>query len=106
MEDRIDLLVREFRDALGRLYGPRLRGVFLYGSYARGEADQESDVDILVILADFERYGEEVERTGYIGANLSLKYEVSISQVFLREHEWLHGESPFLANAREEVIPA
>ncbi len=38
----------------GRLrdaFGQRLRGVILYGSEARGEADKDSDVDLLVLLA-------------------------------------------------------
>lgn len=32
------------------LYGDRFRGLLLYGSYARGEATEGSDVDLLVLL--------------------------------------------------------
>lgn len=103
---RIDQLLHEFREGLERIYGPRLRGVYLYGSFARGEADPESDMDILVVLEDFEHYGNEVDRTGQLGADLSLKHGVSISQVFMRERDWLYGETPFLANVREEAIRA
>jgi predicted nucleotidyltransferase len=39
-------LERGLRD----LYGERLRGLLLYGSYARGEADEGSDVDLLILL--------------------------------------------------------
>ena len=88
------------------MYGERLKGVYLYGSYAREEADPESDVDILVVLADFEHYGNEVDRTGHLGADLSLKYGVSVSTVFIRERDWLRGETPFLDNVREEALPA
>ena len=47
-------LVRENLDAFvsglrGR-FGPRLVSVLLFGSYARGEAHEESDVDCLVLL--------------------------------------------------------
>ena len=106
MKSRVAQLLQELREGLERIYGPRLRGVYLYGSYARGEVDPESDVDILVVLEDFERYGQEVDRTGQLGADLSLKHGVSVSQVFIRERDWLYGETPFLANAREEAIPA
>ena len=40
----------EARAALERLYGDRLVKVILYGSHARGEAHEESDVDVLFVL--------------------------------------------------------
>lgn len=106
MQKPIDRLLREFKEGLERIYGSRLCGAYLYGSYARGEADEESDVDILIVLEDFSNYGEEVERTGQLGADLSLKHGVSISQVFMPVQDWLHGDTPFLANMREEAVPA
>jgi type I restriction enzyme S subunit len=99
-------LVSDFRIALDEIYGPRLRGVFLYGSYARGDADEESDVDVLVVLDDFDRYGEEISRTAEAAANLSLRYGVSLSRVFARERDWLCGDTVFLSNAREEGVAA
>ena len=57
------LLPADLEAVLGRLergledlYGGRYRGLVLYGSYARGEADDESDVDLLLL-------GGEVDRT-------------------------------------------
>jgi len=91
---------------LQEVYGDRLRGIYLFGSYARGEADQESDVDILVVLDRFERYALEVNRTGALAADLSLEYGVTVSLVFMREREWLEGDTPFLLNVRDEAIPA
>ena len=34
------------------LFGDRLRSIRLFGSYARGEADEDSDVDVLVVVDD------------------------------------------------------
>lgn len=96
----------KLRAGLQAIYGERLKGVYLFGSYARGDADAESDVDVLVILDRIDRYAEEVERTGQLGAKLSLKYGVSISKVYKRESDWLQRESPFLINVREEAIAA
>ena len=106
MTGQLDQLLPELKQGLQRIYGPRLRGVYLYGSYARDEADEESDVDILVVLDDFEDYAREIDRAGQLGSDLSLKYGVSISKVFMRERDWLYGESAFLGNVREEAIPA
>lgn len=105
MNGPIQSLMDELKMGLEAVYGERLKGVYLYGSYARDEADEESDVDVLVVLDDFERYGAEVNRTSELGASLSLQYGVSVSKVFLRERDWLSGQTPFLANVREEAIP-
>jgi uncharacterized protein len=101
----LDDLLTELRFGLDSTYGERLKGLFLFGSYARGEQDEESDLDILVILEQFDRYAHEVDTTSELGSELSLKYGVTISQVFVRELEWLHGDTPFLSNVRDEAIP-
>jgi predicted nucleotidyltransferase len=105
MNERIGTLVKELKRGLETLYGERLKGVHLYGSYARGEEDSESDVDILVILDQLDHYGAEVDRTGYLVSELSLKYGVSISRVFVSQQDWSDLETIFLSNAREEAIP-
>lgn len=48
----IEPIVREFKSALQTLYGERLHGVVLYGSYARGDYDEESDIDLMVLFND------------------------------------------------------
>lgn len=106
MNEKIRTLMRELKAGLVQIYGDRIKGVYLYGSYARGEADLESDVDVLIVLDHFDRYGREVDRTGPLASELSLKHGVSISLVFMRERDWLHSETPFLENVREEAIPA
>ncbi len=39
-----------FRTALRERFGDRLRELVLFGSQARGEATEESDVDLLVVV--------------------------------------------------------
>jgi predicted nucleotidyltransferase len=99
-------ILRELKRGLQLIYGERLRGVYLFGSYARGEADRESDLDVLIVLQDFTRYALEVDRTAELAADLSLKFNVTVSVVFFREREWLHGDTPFLSNVRDEALPA
>ena len=106
MRGEAKTLLRELKAGLAALYGHSLRGVYLYGSYARGDHDAESDFDVLIVLNDFASYGAEVDRTAELAAALSLEYGVSISQVFLREQNWLTGDSLFLRSVREEATAA
>ncbi len=97
-------LRRELREGVERTYKGRLHGLYLYGSFATGEQDGESDFDVLIVLDRIGRYAEEIERTGNLIASLSLKYGVSISRVFLTKQDWQGGGTPFLTNARREAV--
>ena len=102
--EKTSALVAEFKRELERIYGDRLKGVFLYGSRARGEADAESDVDVLIVLDDWDHYAGEIDRTSVATSELSLAYGLSISRVFLRERDWLTAETPLLADVREQAV--
>ncbi len=102
----VKAILGELRRELAALYGERLRGLYLFGSYARGEADAESDLDVAVVLDRVERYGEEVDRVGGLVSRLSLEHDVSILPVFVSEEAWRTDDSLLLVNARQDAIPA
>jgi type I restriction enzyme S subunit len=105
MNHSLHQLLSALRDGLKSLYGQRLQGVYLYGSYARNEATSESDVDVLIVLDTIRSYGEEVQHTSHLIASLSLEHGVSISRVFVSHDAWATHTSPFLANVQEEAVP-
>ena len=105
MEGTLQELLNESKDALQRVYGSNLRGVYLYGSYARNQEDVESDVDLLIILKEYKDFWEEVQRTGQLISDLSLKYNVTISPAHVKEADWVEGDSPFFHNVRKDGVP-
>ena len=55
-------ILKGFRAALNEIYGDRLERVVLFGSRARGDADEESDYDIAVFLRDLSNQQAEMNR--------------------------------------------
>ena len=98
--------MRDLHAEMSRLYGRRLKGLFLYGSHARGDACTDSDLDVLVVLDRITHYPSEIDLTSSAVSDLSLRYNTSISRVFVTLFEWERTATPFLVNARSEAVPA
>jgi predicted nucleotidyltransferase len=99
-------IARRMRKGLSEIYRKRLRGVFLYGSRARGEQGPDSDVDVLIVLDRVGPYGEELERTSKLASDLSLDAGVIVSRAFTSEADWQTGTKPFLVSARLDALEA
>ncbi|MEW6027993.1 MAG: nucleotidyltransferase domain-containing protein [Chloroflexota bacterium] len=104
MPAAIQKVLKELKQGLVGLYGSRLKGLYLYGSYARGDYREGSDLDVLVILNDFERAPIELSRTDNLIGDLSLKHLITISPLFMRERDWLSADKPLLRNVRVEGV--
>ena len=94
----------EARAALERLYGDRLVKVILYGSHARGEAHEESDVDVLVVLKGTINPYEEARRTSSVMLNATLRHEMGLSILHLEEEHFKDPTHPLMMNVNEEGI--
>ena len=53
-------LLSEVRSRLEDAFGPRLKGIVLYGSEAREDAQADSDIDILVLLTRPVRWSRDL----------------------------------------------
>lgn len=97
--------LQELRQFLREFYGERLRALILYGSYARGDFQPDSDVDVLIALAGEVRPGQEMDRIGDRVADICLAHNVLIA-TFPVPEEWLRvRKSPLFENVRREGIP-
>ena len=104
--DEVLRIVREFRQQLAALYGDRLRGVYLYGSYARGEAEEGSDIDVAVVLAGPVHRREESRRTSRLISDLSLRENCELMPFFLSQEEYHEAPYAIFRSIVREGVPA
>jgi uncharacterized protein len=98
-------ILRELQAGLQRLYGENAPAILLYGSYARGQAHLESDIDVLLIYPRDIYPGEEIRRVSSILADLNLRYQVLISILPTVESDYRDSQDAFWNNVRRESIP-
>jgi len=53
----------KIKKRLTELYGQRLRAVYLFGSYARGDYNENSDLDVMIVLDTYKSYWDELVRS-------------------------------------------
>ncbi len=95
-------VVREYWVELRKVFGDHLEQVILYGSFVRGEGQEHSDIDILVVLKGPFDYMEAIRKTSSLTAELSMKYGVAISRVFVTPEDLKNNPLSFYLNIRRE----
>ena len=96
-------IVQAAKDSLG----DKLDKVILYGSYARGDYDDESDIDIMV-LADIPREscGEEYRKINRLASRLGLEHNilVYVDITDLATFNEYINDLPFYMNVQKEGV--
>jgi len=103
---KIKEILKEFRTEVEKLYGKKLKNIILYGSWARGDATDESNIDLLTVLEGKVTPGKEVDKMINIITEINLKYGVLISVYPISDSACSTVNSPLLINVRREGIPA
>ncbi len=104
MKPSVRAALDDARRRLAGLYGDRLVRVVLYGSQARGDARDESDVDVLVVLRGSINVLAELKRLVHLQTKLLDQYgEFFVFQPF-EEHVYEDRTHPLMMNVHEEGI--
>lgn len=98
-------LVQTCKERLARHYGARLKGLILYGSMARGTAEPESDIDLLVLLGEPFDYFVELEVLVDLLYDLQLVSDRYLSVRPARVQDFETGRIQLYRNARKEGVP-
>lgn len=93
-----------FMSSVRAAYGDRLERVMLYGSRARGDAELDSDVDLLVVLDECTDFWAEHRRLGDIAHQASEGAETIISAMPMSRIDFEERRSPLLMNVQREGV--
>lgn len=97
-------ILLEIQAELRRLYGPRLEGVVVFGSAARGDDRDDSDIDILVLLSPPLAYGQELARLAPALFPISLKWGREISPKPALSSDFEDAKYPLYRNAKRDGV--
>jgi predicted nucleotidyltransferase len=96
----LDRLVTELK----KLYGERFRGLVHYGSYARGGADEGSDVDVLLLLEGDVNTARELLNVAQAKWALALEAGYIVSLLTVNVETYRDSQQPLSRNARNEGV--
>ncbi|MCM1388320.1 MAG: nucleotidyltransferase domain-containing protein [Bacillus sp. (in: Bacteria)] len=100
MPIQINNLLNQYVNKIKEIYGLHLKAVILYGSYARGDYREDSDIDIMILLNITDL---EIENCRY---DFNMDYDVDIKPIAKSDEHfryWLKAY-PFYSNVEKEGI--
>lgn len=107
MSDSLSLLLGKYREAIVQILGDQLKKIILYGSYARGDFRQDSDMDIM-ILADIQpsetsNYADRIYDVTY---DFEMQYgmEINPSIQSVQTYEQWKNVYPFFMNIEKDGV--
>lgn len=107
MPDNLSILLEGYRKAIVQILGDHLNRIILYGSYARGDFRQDSDMDIM-ILADIqpEEISSYADKIYDITYDFEMQYEVEINPSIqsIQTYEQWKSVYPFFMNIEKDGV--
>jgi Uncharacterised protein family (UPF0158)/Nucleotidyltransferase domain len=97
-------IARNVARELRQLYGDRLRSVLLFGSWARGDAHPESDIDLLVVLDRVDSLWDEHRRMDPVLWRHSFDNDTVVTALPVTQRDAEARNTPVLVRAQAEGV--
>ncbi|ACL22172.1 DNA polymerase beta domain protein region [Desulfitobacterium hafniense DCB-2] len=107
MTDSIQNLLSQYTSEIKKIYGCHLKSIILYGSYARGDFTNNSDIDIMLLVdltdVELDNYSDDLAELGF---KYNVAYNIWMMPVVknvVHFHQWAKVY-PFYINVQEEGV--
>lgn len=107
MPETMQGLMQQYVSNVHDIYGLHLRQIILYGSYARGDYNSDSDVDVMILLdlsdIDIKEYRHRLSDMTF---DFNMAHDVEIKPIVKNEshyHKWIVNY-PFYANIDRDGV--
>lgn len=107
MPQTLQSLMQQYVSNVRNIYGSHLRQIILYGSYARGDYNAESDVDIMILLdipdMEIKRYRHQLSDMTF---DFNMDNDVDVKPIAKNEthyRKWMDNY-PFYANIDRDGV--
>jgi len=104
MDKKITQLINQIKSYLIERYGDKIKEIILYGSYARGEATKDSDIDLLVLVDDSVNPSDVRRSLSDLLLDILLEKGELISVIVFPKSFFENYNYPFIINVRKEGI--
>ena len=101
---QIEQILKDCKNKVSKFYGERLSKMLLYGSWARGEANEGSDIDLLIALKGRVNNLKEIGRMKDIINDIQFENGIEISTITVSENQYKKNNMPVYLNIRNEGI--
>lgn len=107
MPQIISDILYEYAQGIKKIFGKDLKKIILYGSYARGDYNESSDVDILILVdLDDEKIKQKTSELAEYNFEMEIKCDLQLSPVVINEEQFEYWSDtlPFYKNILKEGI--
>lgn len=104
-ENQVDNISKQISQSYRSVYGDSIVAIYLYGSYARGNYTDESDIDITAIVkGNRTDLQEKLKLVWDISADIGLENDVVVSPTVIpyAEYEEYKEILPYYMNIQKE----
>lgn len=106
-KNELSIILNHIYKAYHDVYGKNVATILLYGSYARGDYNNDSDIDIVAIVYG-ERYDlqQKLDKVWDVSSDLELEYGTIVSPTVIPFNEYMEYKEilPYYRNIQKEGI--